>query len=77
MQTFLSGNDKIFCLPGEAISWLDHDIFAVDDYMRSHLTDAHRLKMILMPLQMKEKAHWGLVVVDLENAMIWLDDGRK
>ena len=35
------------------------------------------LKLILMPLHMPDKDHWGLVCVGLPMMTVWYDDGLK
>ena len=79
-KTLLSKQQKnsILCLPTEALTWLDNQVLEpIKNSISKELHHSHDVKLILMPLHMQNKRHWGLVCVDMETLTVWYDDGMK
>lgn len=77
-QKQTKSTSSILCLPAEALSWLENqDLDPIKTVIQKDLHHPSELKLILMPVHMEDKHHWGLVCVDLDMVAIWYDDGLK
>ena len=77
-QKQTKSTSSILCLPAEALSWLENqDLDPIKTVIQKDLHHPNELKLILMPVHMEDKHHWGLVCVDLDMVAIWYDDGLK
>ena len=70
--------NSVLCLPSEALVWLDnHNMEPIQNIIRNELRHPNEMKLIVMPVHMEAKQHWGLACVDLQTWTIWYDDGMK
>ena len=77
-QKQTKSTSSILCLPAEALPWLENqDLDPIKTVIQKDLHHPNELKLILMPVHMEDKHHWGLVCVDLDMVAIWYDDGLK
>ena len=68
-KAILSKQTKsVLCLPSEALVWLDnHNMEPIQNIFRNDLHHPNEMKLIVMPVHMEAKQHWGLACVDLQT----------
>ena len=67
---------SILCLPTEAFSWLNNYVLEpIKAIVGKDLHHPQELRLIVMPLNLGDISHWGLVCVDLEALTVYYDDG--